>query len=220
MTAGIDFMATLTDPILVLVMLFNFVLLGTSWMKVTIRAAAAQGAILSLLPLFVQGLSGWHAVALAAAAVTLKGFVLPGLLQKAIRDVHIRHEVQPYVGFLPSLFLGAAGTGLAVVFAGSLPLAPEHVGSLVVPASLSTLLTGLLLLTTRKKAISQVVGYFVLENGIFIFGLLLLDAMPFMVEIGVLLDLFVAIFVMGIILNHIRDEFSSLDTQLLAKLKD
>jgi hydrogenase-4 component E len=152
--------------------------------------------------------------------MALKGLILPGLLQKAIRDVHIRHEVQPYVGFVPSLFLGAAGTGLAVIFAGSLPLAPEHAGSLTVPAALATLMTGFLLLTTRKKAISQVVGYFVLENGIFLFGLLLLSAMPRMIEIGVLLDLFVAILVMGIIINHIRDEFSSLDTELLAELKD
>jgi hydrogenase-4 component E len=213
-------MTTLADSVLVLVMLVNFVLLGTRWIRVTIRAAAVQGAILSVLPLLVERQAGWHALAMAAATMALKGLILPGLLQKAIRDVHIRHEVQPYVGFVPSLFLGAAGTGLAVIFAGSLPLAPEHAGSLTVPAALATLMTGFLLLTTRKKAISQVVGYFVLENGIFLFGLLLLDAMPRMIEIGVLLDLFVAILVMGIIINHIRDEFSSLDTELLTELKD
>ena len=84
------------------------------------------------------------------------------------------------------------------------------------PASLATVLTGFLLLTTRSKAITQVIGYLVLENGIFIFGLLLLEAMPFLVEIGVLLDLFVGIFVMGIIINHINREFASLDTRRLA----
>ena len=130
-----------------------------------------------------------------------------------MRDVHIRHEVEPYVGFVPSLFLCAVGTGLAILFAGNLPLAPEHVGTLIVPASLATLLSGFLVLTTRRKAISQVVGYLILENGIFIFGLLLIEAMPFLVEVGVLLDLFVGIFVMGIIINHIRQEFSSLDTR-------
>jgi len=213
-------MASLTDPMLVLVMLVNFVVLGTSSMKVTIRAAAAQGAILSVLPLLVEQHAGLHAAAMALGAAFVKGLLIPGLLQKAMRDAQIRHEVQPYVGFLPSLFLGAGGTGLALVFAGSLPLAPEHVGTLLVPAALATFMTGFLVLTTRRKAISQVVGYLVLENGIFIFGLLLLDAMPLMVEIGVLLDLFVGIFIMGIILNHIRDEFSSLDTELLAELKD
>ena len=63
------------------------------------------------------------------------------------------------------------------------------------------------MLTTRRKAIMQVLGYLLLENGIFMFGLLLLEAMPFLVEIGVLLDLFAAVFVMGIIIHHISREF-------------
>lgn len=208
------------DPMLVLVMLMNFVSLGVSRMKSCIRAAAFQGVLLSLLPVVLQRQEGWHGPAIALAAVALKGFLIPALLFKAMRDVHIRHEVEPYVGFLPSLLLCAAATGLAILFAGSLPLAPQHAGSLIVPASLATFLTGFLVLTTRRKAITQVVGYLVLENGIFIFGLLLLEAMPFMVEMGVLLDLFVGIFVMGIVINHIRREFSSLDTELLADLRE
>ena len=102
-------------------------------------------------------------------------------------------------------------TAVAILFASYLPLAPEHVGSLLVPASLATVLTGFIMLTTRRKAITQVVGYLVLENGIFIIGLLLHEAMPFLVEVGVLLDLLVGIFVMGIVINHISREFQSLD---------
>jgi len=89
-----------------------------------------------------------------------------------------------------------------------------------VPASLATVLSGFIVLTTRKKAINQVVGYLVLENGIYIMGLTLLEAMPFLVEVGVLLDLFVAIFVMGIIINQISREFGSLDTARLTALKE
>jgi hydrogenase-4 component E len=92
--------------------------------------------------------------------------------------------------------------------------------SLVVPASLSTVLTGFLILTTRSKAITQVVGYLILENGVFIFGLLLMEAIPFLVELGVLLDLFVAIFVMGIIIHKISREFSSVSTSMLSELKE
>ena len=93
-------------------------------------------------------------------------------------------------------------------------------GVCIVPAALSTTLTGFLILTTRVKAITQVVGYLVLENGIFIFGLLLADAMPLMVEAGALLDLLVGTFVMGIVINHISREFSSLDTSRLTSLKE
>ena len=84
----------------------------------------------------------------------------------------------------------------------------------------SDLLTGFLLLTTRRKAISQVIGYLVMENGIFLFGLLLSEAMPFMVEAGALLDLLVGIFVMGIVINQISREFSSIDTSRLSALKE
>ena len=82
------------------------------------------------------------------------------------------------------------------------------------------MLTGFIMLTTRRKAITQVVGYLILENGIYIMGLALLDAMPFLVEVGVLLDLFVAIFVMGIIINHISREFRSTDVARLSSLKE
>ena len=64
------------------------------------------------------------------------------------------------------------------------------------------------------------IGYLVLENGIFIFGLLLIEAVPFLVELGVLLDLFVGMFVISIIIHHINREFASLDTRRLSALKE
>ena len=205
------------DLILVLFILSNFVILGTRELGVCIRTAAIQGAI---LPLLVHREPGWRAIVMALGAAAVKGIVVPAFLFQAIRHVKIRHEVDPYVGFIPSLFLCGIGSGLALLFAGSLPLAPEHAGSLLIPASLATMLSGFLVLTTRRKAITQVVGYLMLENGIFIFGLLLIEAMPFLVEAGVLLDLFAGIFIMGIVLNHIQSEFSSLDTHFLSDLKD
>jgi hydrogenase-4 component E len=114
----------------------------------------------------------------------------------------------------------AVATGLAILFARTLPLADEHAGSLLVPASLATVLSGFIILTTRLKAITQVAGYLILENGIFIMGLTLVEAMPFLVEVGVLLDLVVAIFVMGIMIYRINREFSSLDTTHLTTLKE
>jgi hydrogenase-4 component E len=210
----------LADLLLVVAILMNFLALGAREMRVCIRAAALQGAVLSILPLLVHRDPGINALLMAAGAAAMKGILIPTLLQKAMRDVHVAHEVEPYVGFIPSLFLAGIGTALAILFADRLPLAPEHVGSLIVPASLATLFSGFLLMTTRRKAIMQVVGYLLLENGVYVFGLLLIEAMSFLVEVGVLLDLLVAIFIMGIVLNHIRREFSSLDTEQLAGLRE
>jgi hydrogenase-4 component E len=75
-------------------------------------------------------------------------------------------------------------------------------------------------LTTRSKAITQVVGYLILENGIFVFGLSQVERVPFLVEAGVLLDIFVGVFIMGIVVFHINREFDSLDSARLTELRD
>jgi len=111
-------------------------------------------------------------------------------------------------------------TVFALLFANQLPLTEAHSGSLIVPTAIATVLAGFILLTSRFKALTQVVGYLVLENGIFIFGMLLVEAMPLVVEMGVLLDLFVAIFVICIIVNQINQAFASMDTRRLVSLKE
>ena len=208
------------DPLLVLVLLINFFALGTSRLRAIISGSAAQGALLGALTLAVHRGVDLEVALVAAGALILKAMVIPALLHRAMRDVSMRRELEPLIGFIPTLLLGAAGTGASLMFARTLPLAPEHVGSLLIPASLATVLTGFLLLITRRKAITQVVGYLILENGIFIMGLTLLEAMPFAVEFGALLDLLVGIFVMGIMINHINREFSSMDTSRLSALKE
>lgn len=212
-------MDSLADQLLVLVMLINFVVLGSSRLAFSIRAVAAQGVVLGLLPGILHSFS-WHLVGITAGIFLAKGVVIPILINNAVRQAQIKREVEPFIGYVTTLLLGAVFTALAFVFARRLPLAPEHKDLLIVPASIATLLTGFLVLTSRRKAISQVIGYLILENGIFIFGLLLTHAMPMMVEAGALLDLLVAIFVMGIVINHISHEFSSVDTSRLSVLKE
>jgi hydrogenase-4 component E len=213
-------MTSSLDPLLVLVLLLNLFLLGTSRLRAVIGGSALQGVVLGVLAFVAPGHAAVEPFLVGAGAVVVKGFVIPRLLYKAMRDTATHREVEPFIGFIPSLLLGAVGTGLAVLFAQTLPLAPEHSATLLLPTSFATVLTGFLILTTRRKAITQVVGYLVLENGIFVMGLALLEAMPLFVEAGVLLDLFVGIFVMGIVINHISREFSSMDTARLSSLKE
>ena len=212
-------MITFADQLLVLVLLINFISLGTSRLMFSIRSVAAQGVILGVLPGLIHPFS-WHLVGITAGIIAIKGFIIPLLLNRAVRSAEIKREVEPYLGYVPTLLLGALFTALSFGFASKLPLLAEHQNYMFVPASIATLMAGFLILTTRRKAISQVIGYLVLENGIFIFGLLLADAMPLMVEAGALLDLLVGTFVMGIVINHISREFSSLDTSRLTSLKE
>jgi hydrogenase-4 component E len=208
------------DPLLILCLVLNFVALGMSRIRGVINAVAAQGVMLGVLALFVHPEVRPRGVLLVVVTIALKGFVIPRLLVHAMREANIQHEVKPVVDYMTSLVLGAVGTGLALVFSYTLPLAEEHEHLLLVPASLATVWTGFLMLTTRKKAIMQVLGYLVFENGIFLFGLLLLEAMPLLVEAGVLLDLFTGVFVMGIIVHHINREFASTSTEHLSELRE
>lgn len=208
------------DVLLVLVLLLNFFMLGSSRIRSVVQCAAGQGVLLGSLLILAHGQADWRAVVLGLVAIALKGALIPSMLLRALRDVGIRREVEPLIGFVASLLLVGIATALSVLFATTLPLAPQHAGTLLVPASLATVMSGFLLLTTRRKAISQVVGYLTLENGVFIFGLALVEAMPILVEAGVLLDVLAGIFVMGIIIDHIQREFSSIDTEKLSTLRD
>jgi len=213
-------MASLLNSILVVVLVMNLFVLGASRVHAVIRIVAAQGAILGLIPLLAPQHLTIPALLMVVAAMGIKGAVIPGIMMRALRDAAIKREVEPLIGRLPSTILGAAATLLALLFAGQLPLAGPHDVVLLVPASMATVLVGFILLTTRYTALNQIVGYLVLENGIFIFGMLLVEAMPLMVELGVLLDLVVGIFVICIIVNHINRAFSSLDTRQLSSLKE
>jgi len=209
------------DPLLIVALALNFGALGVSRIRAVINMVALQGILLGFLPLILPHHEiGLRSILLIVVTIGLKGFVIPGFLVRAMREANIQHEVHPVVNYMSSLLLGAVGTGLALVFSYTLPLAEKDIGHLVVPASLATVWTGFLMLTTRRKAIMQVLGYLLLENGIFLFGLLLLDAMPFLVEVGVLLDLFTGVFVMGIIIHQISREFASISTEHLTELKE
>ena len=203
-----------------LAMGLNLLALGTSRLPALIRAMSAQGVILGVMPILMGHELDWQVVLVALATVAGKGLLIPSLLRRAMRTAQIDRELDPQIGFVASMLLGAAGTIAALALTNQLPLLPEHSGSLLVPGALATVLTGFILLIGRPKAISQVCGYLILENGIYLFGLLLIKAMPLLVEAGVLLDLTVGVFIIGIIVDRIQRAFDSLDTRKLTTLHE
>lgn len=223
----------LLDPGLVVALLLNFYILTATRLKQAIYAVALQGSLLGLLyPLVHSGIlpSGeanpldlftvLRLLGLTFAVVLLKGWVIPMFLLKAVAAAGVRSHVTSTIGVVPPLLIGGVGTALAISFSRSLPLAAQHVNHLTIPAALATVVCGFLMLITRREALGQVLGYIVLENGIFIFGLLLIEAVPIMVELGIVLDLFVGVFVMGIIFNHVSRAFPEASVEHLSNLKE
>lgn len=210
------------DLLFILVLVVDLFVLASSRLRAGIRAVALQGLLLAALPVVLAGeaTAVSHVAALALGAALVKGIGIPWLLARATRESAVSREAAPLVGFVPTLVAGALGIVVAIWLGGdvALPVPARH--PLLVPTSMGTVWTGLLLLVTRRKAVGQVLGFLVLENGVFVLGLLLSDVMPVMVEAGVLLDLFAAVFVMGLVMFDIQRAFSSLDTEKLTVLKD
>lgn len=212
-------MTSFAELVLFLIVATDFAVLATSRLSACIRAIAAQGLLLGVLPLFIHRELSVHAVALAVGTVAIKAIVLPWFLRWAIREASVRREVEPLIGYMASMLLGAAGLAIAFAVATVLPLRSGET-ELLVPVALVTVMIGLLVLTSRSKAITQVVGYLMLENGIYLFGLTQSERVPFLAEVGVLLDLFVAVFIMGIVVFHINREFDSISAANLTELHE
>jgi len=212
------------NSVLVLVVLLNLGMLAVSRLATGVRFFALQSILLAFLPLAEEILEGevpgMHAFLIAGGTVALKFVLIPYILLRIIRTGEIHREVEPFIGFTASVFVGTLLVIGSFALAARLPLPTPPVSKLIVPVALSTLLLGLLTLVSRLKAITQVLGFLVLENGIFIFGLLLLKQTPLLVELGIFLDLFVGVFIMAIVVYHIRREFDHMDTHLLDALKE
>jgi hydrogenase-4 component E len=211
----------LGDFLLILVVLLGLQTVATTRITAAVRAVALQGAALSFLP-FALGhtLGVWGMISSCAVALLLKGVLIPLLLYRAIRVARVVHESEPFVSLQYSVLLGAALVGVAFWIGSKLVLPWPAPNRLVVPIALATLLLGFLVIVVRRKAVTQVVGYLMLENGVFIFGQALARELPFVVELGILLDVLVGVFVMGIAINHISREFDHVDVDALSTLRD
>lgn len=217
-------MATATDILVMLLLLTNLRLLGSSRMAAYIQTVALQAIILGLIPLAVSlDRLTLELVALSLVTMAVKGLLLPWLLRRAVRETSMQREIEPFVGFTLSVVIGSALLGLCFVISAPLRAslsATEPWAGLLIPGAMFTILTGLFIIVARRKALTQVLGYLTMENGVYAFGAALAVEEPLLVEMGVLLDVLVGVFVMGIAIYHINREFEHIDTDRLSALKD
>ena len=195
-------------------------LLGFSRLGSIIELFAFQSFILALVPFMLGGGIGVHKIVIAGGTFLIKVIFIPMMLLWAIRHVSIRRDDPGIFGVSTRLLLGGFLVGLSFFLSSRLILPGKPFSDLLIPSAFSTLFIGFLVIISRAKAITQVVGYLVMENGIFLFALLLFETTPLLVELGIFLDIFVGVFIMGIIMNHIQNEFDHMDTSQLTTLKE
>lgn len=211
------------DILCLLLALGNFRMLGVSRLGACIRAASRQGILLCFLPLAVAAEDfSMRLIPVVLLSLVVRGIVMPHLLWRAVRGSGVRRELVSAVGFTLSLFIGMGLVVLCFLIARPLQAASQGVssGTLTLPLALFTIMTGLYLIIARRTAVMQALGYLVMENGIFAFSAVFAVREPALIETGVLLDVFVAVFVMTIMIHHISREFDHVDTDSLSELKD
>ncbi|MBI4775685.1 MAG: hydrogenase [Deltaproteobacteria bacterium] len=214
-------MAIWTDVFVLGLVLTNFRLLSSSRLAAMIETMVLQAIALTVIPLTLAD-HPWplRLMTLSLVTLTVKGVLLPWLLRRSMRAADVQREIEPFIGYTVSILTGIALLGLAFLIAQPLKAATGPGLASLLPGALFSILTGLLIIVSRRKALTQVVGYLVMENGIYAFGAALAVKEPLLVEMGVLLDVFVAVFVMGITIYQINREFDHIDTDRLSELKD
>ncbi len=219
-------MMTLTFTTALFASLFalDLLLVTSSRLLHCIRLVAIQGLVIGLIPLSAWNWDGGiphsELLIIAGLNIALKGIIIPVLLSRTMRSAHVCRELEPLLGYSCSLMIVLAIAGCSILLSRNLPLPGEALSQFAVPAAFTTLLTGIFLIVSRRKALTQAIGFLTFENGVTAFGTGMALEYGLLVELGILLDVFVLVFVMGIAVFRISREFQHIDSDRLNKLGD
>lgn len=211
------------DILLVAVLILDLLQVATRKLKSAVWLNALQATLLGLMPVLLTGGElEFHIISMSLAILLVRGFIIPRILLWSVRLAPASTTLKSILEPGMTLFLAAVLIGLSFVIGLNLPLPKSipHFSDLLVPTAMATIMLGLFMLVIRTQAMLQVIGYLTIENGIYLFGLALIRETPVIVELGILLDVFVGVFVMGIVLFHISQAFEHLDTSELSQLRD
>ncbi|MDR3630868.1 MAG: hydrogenase [Desulfocapsaceae bacterium] len=214
-----------TDTVLVIILLSVLLSLGSSRLKALVETMALQGIMVSLVPILLDYGADGHvggSLIFVQIMIVIKGVLIPGLLFTAARRMTIKREIEPIIGYHASLLAGLIMIMVSTLVTQRMHLTLPVGREMLLTTAITTLAAGLFLMMSRRKAITQVIGYLMLENGIYLVGTALTKQSHtlYVIEFGVLLDLLVGVMIMGIILNNINHAFDDVDTTYLGSLKD
>ncbi|MFN0048646.1 MAG: hypothetical protein ACKVOU_05955 [Cytophagales bacterium] len=225
----------MTNVLIIIFSMTLIYLLAAGRLKTYATALAVQGVILFAIAFNeLHGLREENYVNLVfilIETIIFKGIVVPLYLNYLIKKNKLYYEREPdetnffalfKIGliFILSLYLGYALHNGNFQIGEAYRLSENTFKITYFTASISAVFTGILMLTRRKKIITLIVGYLVLENGLFMLSLALGNEMPIVVNLGILFDIFTTVFLLGIFLTRVKNVFEDLDISKLTELKD
>jgi hydrogenase-4 component E len=208
------------DTLLALVLLSVLISFGSSRLPALIKVVAFQGVVVSIVPFFIgHGLTA-GGVVFTLATLLIRGIAIPVFIYLAIKKTAIHREVEPIVGYHASLLAGLVLIVAATFVSPKFNLPQTAGNALLLPTAITLLAAGMFLLMARRNAIAMVLGYIVLENGIYLVGTGFSVRTHHIVEFGILLDVLAGVMIMAVILQNINQAFDDVDTALLRSLKE
>ena len=208
------------DSLLSLVLLSVLFSFGSSRIPVLIKVLAFQGVVVSLVPLFMgHDLSG-GGILFTLVTMIIRGIIIPLCIYIVIKKVAIHREVEPIIGYHASLLAGLGLIVAATYVSHKFNITSISTSTLLLPSSITLLVAGMFLLMARRNAIAMVLGYIMMENGIYLVGTTFSVRARHIVEFGILLDVLAGVMIMAVILQNIKQKFDDVDTALLRTLKE
>lgn len=184
-----------------------------------IKVIALQGLILfGVAFIELQEINLINLILILLETIIFKTIAVPIFLKRVIDRNKISREAEPYVPNFISLIV--VTLIIVITFLLSNSIQDSHLKKIYFVVALSSLFSGLYIIVTRKKIITHVMGYLVIENGVFILSLAVGSEMPMMVNLGIMLDIFVSVFLLGIFINKVGDVVKDVDVDQLRSLKD
>jgi hydrogenase-4 component E len=184
-----------------------------------IKLLALQGLVLfGMAYLELRSIDVYNLLFILLETLVVKAIVIPLFLVRIIKRNKITREAEPYVSDFMSLVAVTLGIILGVVLAHR--VSSDYSQTLFLAGSIAGIFAGIFIIVTRRKIITHIMGYMVLENGIFVLALAAGSEMPMLVNAGILLDIFTSVLVLGVFANKIGDVFRDIEIGKLAKLRD
>lgn len=202
------------------VLIFGILLLWRRSVSAYISSFRWQSTVLAVV-LAVIGYFGHdpELYLVAGFSFVLKAVVLPHYLERMRSRLDVTREVDPYVNYAASLLVAGVLVLLAYVVTRPLILVSTLPTRSGIPLAMGLIFVGFFVILSRKKALTQIVGFLVLENGIVLLAALGTYGIPLIVEIGVFLDVLMGFLVMQVLVYHIHGTFESIDVDQLNQLK-
>lgn len=218
---NINIAAQINSFLAALVLLTAFGMLAQRRMYGLVRLFTWQGLFLSLNTAIVGYVAGQHHLYISSLlTLSLKVILLPYILHVLIRRLKVHKEVEMVVNIPMTMLIGIA----LVIFSYHLTAPVMKLSTIVtrptLAIALATVMIGLLMMITRRHAITQIIGFLAMENGLFFAATSATYGMPLVVELGVALDILIAAFIFGIFFFQINTTFDSLDIDQMARLKE